>query len=531
MIASQQGNESIVKTLLAYHPNINKEDKFGKKAHDRTQDQNIFYLLQSAAIDQRIKISETRVMSAVGEKAHAKCEKKQLAKSFDVRKENVKIEEDKKDIMEYYKAHFADQVKKLTDHLSKSVQHRLRVTIEKEVAKSSDWLRGVLGGEMNNINDKIKEQIDQHISLKIRLASARAGIDPISEDQLKESLANIRINLGSDADKENFKYSHNNSPSQQNDTTITEILTEKECNQPSRHDNVEISKWSKDKRDLYNMLKKQMTLYVSKQLDEIAGRLSDGTLERLLAVLNKKLNGIESNLRTEITKSFTQLTKDFKSRIDMIITEKMTRAAKRMKDKLTEEKKQVRSESLRLWNEEERSRLTSGHFDPSLWVAKKVPPLPIGQLRKPSLPKLPEQSIHSLQIAKESPIEQTNSTRNMFKYGKRSRQNVKSVLNQPRYNCMGFRNAKATASLGHTPRTQSAEGNKISPNSAKDKLELLYKQYANVYQRNSGESKKNTVEAWRVEDMPLSRRVCESIGSMSKGEESDTIIAKHNNKY
>jgi len=575
MIASQQSNEEIVKMLLKHNADINKEDKFGKKAHDRATDPNIFYMLQTAAIDQRIKISESKVLS-VTDKNNATAQiqmtnnstkntrSKEISKSFDqksvtndqpqslISSVGVKPKnDDKKDIMDYYKANFSEQVQKLSAHLTVSVQNRLKATIETELLKSANWLQEILSNDMNLINDKIKEQIDQHICLKIKLASAREGIEtPLEEIQPSskstENLGNMKFELkNAEIFKENKENTENkdiqfNENKDQN-ITMTDILAEKDIAKM----NSTISKWNKDKKEMYSILKRQMTQYIGKQLDEVAGKVSDGILERLLGNVNKKFSIVQSSLRNEMMKQFMNLTQDLKTRIDNIIKEKMTRVSKRMKDKLNEEKKQIRSESLKMWSEEEKSRLMTNNFnDPVLLmgVKKGVPPLPLSKSRKVrSVSKLlisnqNDNKITALQAAKESPIAQSESTKNMLKRTEKSKEVVKSVLkNEKQYTCMGFRNSKMASSLGQTPRRSSVEpleknvlNSQKSPNSVTDKLEMLYKQYANIYQKNSGETKKNAVDAFNPDEMPLARGSVDS-GSLGKGSEYETMVRQEVN--
>jgi len=61
MIAAAQGFEEMVEFLLQRNSKVDLKDKYGKKAADKSKTQSIFYMLSSAAIDQRMKTSDSQV--------------------------------------------------------------------------------------------------------------------------------------------------------------------------------------------------------------------------------------------------------------------------------------------------------------------------------------------------------------------------------------------------------------------------------------------------------------------------------------
>eukprot|EP00826_Nyctotherus_ovalis_P017062 TRINITY_DN14986_c0_g1_i1.p1 TRINITY_DN14986_c0_g1~~TRINITY_DN14986_c0_g1_i1.p1 ORF type:complete len:214 (+),score=52.87 TRINITY_DN14986_c0_g1_i1:504-1145(+) len=176
MIASHQGNEKIASELLKHSPDINKEDKFGKKASDRAQSNSIFYLLQSAAVEQRIKISEDKVSEL----------------TIDCNKDHAKNNKEG-GVVEYYRKFFAEKVREMSGSMSEAVQAQLNAKIEQEISKSSDLLRKVLETDINSLNEKIREQINQYINLKIKLVTAHFGIAPTLEPALTPHSTKIQL--------------------------------------------------------------------------------------------------------------------------------------------------------------------------------------------------------------------------------------------------------------------------------------------------------------------------------------------------
>ncbi len=646
MIASQQGSEAIVKKLIEYGPDINLEDKFGKKAYDRATNQTIFYLLQSAAIDQRIKVSENHVAALAGsakkppsannKSASTSQPARTLRSSLDFGKSSVNLRASSgfpkvpstepsagEEIMEYYKSQFAGQMSKLTEHLSRQVQRRLRTVVEGEAGRSEEFLRGALGGTFNGITQKIKEQIDQHISLKIRLASAKAGINDPSVTTMEGSLKSpppqmakssvtdlkTELSLGQTkseqqenrsnskgrgrigGDKENFKLTEcAMSPSKRpEELSIGEVLGENGGLRDSKRSlglspSVSRPILPKDKQELYNQLKKQMTLYLGKQLDELTSRVANSVMERLMTMLKKRTDRTEMALRGEIVQSLGTLTQDLRARVDMVITERMTRVNKRMKDRLKEEKDRLRSESVRMWAEEEKHRQSATqllersmleklntHKDslvsglPHPFRSKHQSAFSLNNRRAPSTtrtnsnrrPRLAaDNSVSSLQIAKESPIAQTDSTRHMLHPRTAASENndepaeerrpaaksyytsirqlaecgARPVITYEHERSSQETRVAPTGSSTGTPHVEmrqkkgeNEEGLKRSPGSG-DRLDKLYQQYANVYHKESSGKKtegnvQGQVAAWGQgetesnRDMPLSRR--EPSGTMS----------------
>ena len=208
---------------------------------------------------------------------------------------------------------------------------------------------------------------------------------------------------------------------------------------------IELSKWPKNKMKLYNILNEQMIQYANTKLEEIAKRMSDDILERLLFTIKKRLNEFESSFKEEVTVSLLKFTRDMKSSIDGTLNERFIRAEKRMKDKLQEEKSKIRNESIKILIEEDKNKIT---LDQTLFdMLKRNASEPSKKGIKKSIPKLPESSIFSLRASKESSENQS--------------------MNQLIKN-----------------KVQNKKKSKKNP----DTLETLYRQYTNIYHKNMGES-------------------------------------------
>lgn len=61
MIAAAQGFEDLIEFLLQHNANVDLKDKYGKKAADKAKSQSIFYMISSAAIDRRMKVSKDQI--------------------------------------------------------------------------------------------------------------------------------------------------------------------------------------------------------------------------------------------------------------------------------------------------------------------------------------------------------------------------------------------------------------------------------------------------------------------------------------
>ena len=55
MMGAYRGHEEIVELLIDHGANVDLQDKMGKRAADRAQTSDIFYLISSAAIERRMK--------------------------------------------------------------------------------------------------------------------------------------------------------------------------------------------------------------------------------------------------------------------------------------------------------------------------------------------------------------------------------------------------------------------------------------------------------------------------------------------
>lgn len=55
MVAANKDFADIVKFLITQGVDVEKEDKFGKKAHDRTVNSGIFFMLTSKAMENRLQ--------------------------------------------------------------------------------------------------------------------------------------------------------------------------------------------------------------------------------------------------------------------------------------------------------------------------------------------------------------------------------------------------------------------------------------------------------------------------------------------
>jgi ankyrin repeat protein len=69
MIASTQGSDDMVEFLLQNGADIDLKDKYGKKAADKAKTQSIFYILSSAAMDKRMKLSKEQFLKMSPEKS------------------------------------------------------------------------------------------------------------------------------------------------------------------------------------------------------------------------------------------------------------------------------------------------------------------------------------------------------------------------------------------------------------------------------------------------------------------------------
>ena len=65
MIAASQGFEDMVEFLLRNGADVDLKDKYGKKAADKAKSQSVFYMLSSAAIDQRMKVSKAQASTPI----------------------------------------------------------------------------------------------------------------------------------------------------------------------------------------------------------------------------------------------------------------------------------------------------------------------------------------------------------------------------------------------------------------------------------------------------------------------------------
>ena len=68
MIAAAQGFEDMVEFLLQWNARVDLKDKYGKKVADKAKTQSIFYMVSSAAIDQRMLQSNAEMAKITPEK-------------------------------------------------------------------------------------------------------------------------------------------------------------------------------------------------------------------------------------------------------------------------------------------------------------------------------------------------------------------------------------------------------------------------------------------------------------------------------
>jgi len=382
MIASQQGSEGIVKALLEYKPNLNKRDRFNKTALDKAQNEVIINLLRAAAKEQHNNSEEVNESKSLKPKS--------LSKSFDMKMTHgdKRQHDDASQILEYYKAYFKRQVIEITEQLSKPIQTKLTQQIERELANSTQLLKTTLYSDFTFLTDKIKEQLNQYITLKIKLVAARSGISITS---LNEPLHDITFSLTTQ---------NNTQPliSKEVEMEKEQINYEGKCK-----DEEGIKKWSKNKRKLYCLLNSQMKEYINKKLEEIAKQINDDTLQRLLFVVEKRLTSFEGCLKKEVTDALVKFTREVKSAADSSISERMVRAEKKLKERLKRERSKIREEYIRVWAEE-KNKVT---LDQNLFDIIRGNTSGSNKSIKKEAFKFPDSSISSLRASKECLVNQS----------------------------------------------------------------------------------------------------------------------------
>jgi len=382
MIAAHQGSEDIVKVLLEFNPNITQTDKFGKKATDRALTQNICYLIQSATIDHKINRIKESKEPTISEKSKKpiktaaasatrnenfsirSAEKPRYKSPISMSQRGGKFEESKKVnlskdetvVLSYYREKFMEQIALLSQKLSQKSAFLLEQIIQEELNKAENFIRGIVGNELETLSSEMKKQIDQHVILKTKLAAAKAGVAEILSESPKHvpenQASSVKIKFPNSASKKpqvNPQTKYDNLQKKAAQKTITRLNQTIDSLIDSKEDVLHSTKRGafsprnlpKDKQDIYCALKKEIMAFVGKKMDEIAESIALENRDNINGILKERLAIMEREMRLDIKKSINDLGKNLKAHVDSSVNEKVTRIQKHCKVSKDEELKSL----------------------------------------------------------------------------------------------------------------------------------------------------------------------------------------------
>eukprot|EP01022_Parablepharisma_sp_SALTPOND_P001006 TRINITY_DN105419_c1_g1_i1.p1 TRINITY_DN105419_c1_g1~~TRINITY_DN105419_c1_g1_i1.p1 ORF type:complete len:678 (-),score=69.86 TRINITY_DN105419_c1_g1_i1:101-2134(-) len=358
MIAAQQGNEEVVKKLLEYRPNTNQTDKFAKKASDRAATQNICYLIQSAAIDQRI--SQPKVTEKMSPRSPVAGSQRGGKRVESKKRIRVNLPPEQTTVLSYYREKFMEQIALLSKKLSQKSAAQLEQVIQSELDKSESFLREIVGNELEIITGKMKDQIDQHVLLKTKLAAAKAGIGDLFEGgdnergHIKEVKAafplspsrKVLLPKGTRFDKLQKKAA-TKTITRLNRTIDSLIDSKEDLLHSSKNVALSPRNLPKEKQDIYFALKREVMVFVGAKMDEIAEGIAAENKDTIQGILRERLTAMEKELRMDVKQSVNDLGKTLKSRVDSVVSERVTRIQKQLKTLKESESKLALSERVR----------------------------------------------------------------------------------------------------------------------------------------------------------------------------------------
>ncbi len=363
MMAAQQGDEEIVRRLLEYKPDTSQTDRFGKRAADRAATQGICYLIQSAGIDQ--------CMSKVGAKMETKGKPTSKPKSAAPTQRGGEasvsrtsavgmttrrtkgsphsgpVSEEQVNIMKYYREKFMEQIAVLSSRLSQRAAQQLEGVIQQDLNRSETFLRGLVGSELNVLTDRMKEQIDQHVLLKTKLAAAKAGVADIADAEpaeprlspTKEPQPPFPISPKNQGYTAGIVKKSAPTRKQAAQKTITRLNRTIDSLIDSKEDMLQASgkgmfsprSLPKDKQELYGYLKREITMFVGQRIDEVASSLAEENKEMIAGLVKGRMDYMEKIVRADIKRYVNDMGKELKARVDCTVNEKLTRIAKQAK--------------------------------------------------------------------------------------------------------------------------------------------------------------------------------------------------------
>ncbi|CAI2386245.1 unnamed protein product [Moneuplotes crassus] len=354
MIASAQGFEDMVEYLISRNAKTELKDKYGKRAVDKAKSQGIFYMLSSAAIDQRMMQSNDQVNQIIPDselesfdKSNFQTEPEKYPGCGSVKKElfnstmpkqksanrmsrsrsktpsrvsrtptRVQSQVTPKSNFKVKKSNKKDTIMKVIYNSIKRNEDRMNLAqksifstlVQEEVMDSTSGIFEKLNRAIVTYNEKIKKELVNHVNLKLKIACIERGV--FNKEDFDK---NIGLNVLTLADIKNvpnitqkaFKIS------KKEQTKIEEFLK-----MPS-----EVTPKNRTKYDL-----KQDRSPLNRDLNEDSS--GNDLRQQLVAMISDKINQVEDNNVKNCAGLIKDIVADKISKLQNILEENMDRTIK-----------------------------------------------------------------------------------------------------------------------------------------------------------------------------------------------------------
>ncbi len=341
MVAAQQGNETILKLLLSRRPDLDLTDKYGKKAIDRASSQAVAYLLEAQSVTQQLVVPRSKEKEKSGarttRRAQSRAEATRAQGSGRVRRQHSESRSpspdgDKREkVLGYYRAKFMEKIAVLAKRLSKGSSEQLEQILEEEMGKGETLLRGVAGEEMGVLTERVKEQLNHRIESRFREIGATLPMQKKGFGDIRPCFPTRAKTVA--AAEENLPENKEGGKNPYKDMVKVSRLTHSIDSMLADSKDLSGSQTfalalSKEERETYEYLWKELTKFLSSQMNAATQNLAAENRAILAKLLPERMARTEQNLRTEVRCAVSKMSQALAKRIDSLLDECAFRSAK-----------------------------------------------------------------------------------------------------------------------------------------------------------------------------------------------------------